>query len=67
MNEELVSSYSVCPSDLPCSDNMLHAGMGEIAYLWGDELAFCKKFAPFIGNHNIEALVREMELAAAQG
>ena len=45
---------------------MLHAGMGEIAYLWGDELAFCKKFAPFIGNHNIEALVREMELAAAQ-
>lgn len=45
---------------------MLHAGMGEIAYLWGDELAFCRKFAPFIGNHNIEALVREMELASAQ-
>ena len=45
---------------------MLHAGMTEIAYLWGEELAFCRNFAPFIGNHNIEPLVREIELAIAQ-
>ncbi len=45
---------------------MLHAGMQNICYLWGPELDFCKKFAPFIGNHNIEPLVREMELASAQ-
>lgn len=42
---------------------MLNAGMNGITYLWGDELAFSKNFAPFIGNHNIEGLVREMELA----
>lgn len=45
---------------------MINAGMSEIAYLWGEELDFCKKFAPFIGNHNIERLVSEIELAIAQ-
>ena len=45
---------------------MLHAGMSNITYLWGAELEFCKKFSPFIGNHNIEKLVSEMELALAQ-
>ncbi|MBQ5715452.1 MAG: DNA polymerase III subunit delta', partial [Alistipes sp.] len=29
---------------------MLHAGLGSISYLWGEEAAFCNKFAPFIGN-----------------
>ena len=28
---------------------MLHAGINEVCYLWGEELAFCTKFAPFIG------------------
>jgi len=45
---------------------MLHAGIGEISYLWGEELAFCRKFAPFIGNGNIEPLIDEIERAMAQ-
>lgn len=45
---------------------MINAGMDEIAYLWGAELEFCKKFAPFIGNHNIEKLVSQIELTIAQ-
>ncbi len=45
---------------------MLHAGIGEISYLWGEELAFCKKFAPFIGTENIEPLMAEIESATAQ-
>lgn len=45
---------------------MLNAGMAEISYLWADEAAFCSKFAPFVGNHNIEPLVAEMETARAQ-
>lgn len=42
---------------------MLTAGMENITYLWGDEKAFCSKFAPFVANHNIEALVAETERA----
>jgi DNA polymerase-3 subunit delta' len=45
---------------------MLNAGLGSISYLWGEEEAFCKKFAPYIGNHNIEFLVREIESAMLQ-
>lgn len=45
---------------------MLNAGMSQISYLWGEELDFCKKFSPFIGNHNIEKLVSEIELTIAQ-
>ncbi len=45
---------------------MLTAGMTDIAYLWGAEEEFCSKFAPFIANHNIEPLVRELTLASGQ-
>lgn len=45
---------------------MLHAGLGSISYLWGEESAFCKKFAPFIGNQNIEPIVENIERAIAQ-
>lgn len=45
---------------------MMNAGMDDITYLWGEELNFSKNFSPFIGNHNIEGLVREVELAVAQ-
>ena len=45
---------------------MLHAGIGEVCYLWGEELAFCTKFAPFIGSQNIEPLIGEIESALAQ-
>lgn len=46
---------------------VLHAGLGErIGYLWGEELAFCTKFAPFVGSQNIEPLVAEIESARAQ-
>lgn len=42
---------------------MLSAGLQNISYLWGGERDFCTKFAPFIGNHNIEQLVKANELA----
>ena len=42
---------------------MLTAGVESVSHLWGAERAFCEKFAPYVANHNIEALVREMELA----
>lgn len=45
---------------------MLNAGMAEISYLWAEEAAFCSKFAPFVGNHNIEALIAEIETARGQ-
>ena len=45
---------------------ILNAGMAEISYLWAEEAAFCSKFAPFVGNHNIEALVAEIETARGQ-
>ena len=42
---------------------MLTAGMESVSYLWGDEKAFCSKFAPFVANHNVEAIVAEIEKA----
>lgn len=45
---------------------MLHAGLGEISYLWGEEAKFCRNFAPYIGNQNIEYLVEEIEQAMMQ-
>lgn len=42
---------------------MLTAGMESVSHLWGAEREFCLKFAPYVANHNVEALVREMELA----
>ena len=45
---------------------MLHAGIREISYLWGEELDFRSKFAPFVGSQNIEPLIAEIESASAQ-
>ncbi|MEG2612457.1 MAG: DNA polymerase III subunit delta, partial [Alistipes sp.] len=45
---------------------MLHAGINKIGYLWGEELSFCSKFAPYIGSQNIEPLIAEIESAMAQ-
>ena len=45
---------------------MLHAGLDSISYLWGEEAKFCKNFAPYIGNQNIEILVEEIERAMLQ-
>ncbi|MBO7186244.1 MAG: DNA polymerase III subunit delta [Alistipes sp.] len=45
---------------------MIHAGLGAISYLWGEELKFCRNFAPYIGNQNIEILVDEIERAMLQ-
>lgn len=42
---------------------MLTAGMESVSHLWGTERAFCEKFAPYVANHNVEALVAEMERA----
>ncbi|MFI3316147.1 MAG: DNA polymerase III subunit delta [Rikenellaceae bacterium] len=43
-----------------------HAGLAEISYIWGGEAEFCNKFAPFIGNQNIEKLIDEVESATRQ-
>lgn len=43
-----------------------HAGLSEISYIWGEEADFCNKFAPFIGNQNIEMLIGEVEKAVRQ-
>ena len=45
---------------------MLHAGLDEISYLWGEELNFCKRFAPFVGPENIELMIAQIEEARAQ-
>ena len=45
---------------------MLHAGVSAASYLWGDEAAFCQKFAPFIGSNNIEPIIEQIEQARRQ-
>lgn len=45
---------------------VIHAGLGDISYLWGEEADFCTKFAPFIGNRNVEPILAQIESAAAQ-
>lgn len=45
---------------------MLTAGLSDISYLFGKEYEFCKRFAPFVNNSNIEQLVAEMELVIRQ-
>ena len=45
---------------------VMHAGALGATYLWGEEAAFCNKFAPFIGSRNIEPLIGEIETAMAQ-
>ena len=45
---------------------VMHAGAIGATYLWGEEAAFCNKFAPFIGSRNIEPLIGEIETAMAQ-
>ena len=45
---------------------LLPRKLGEISCLWGEEAKFCRNFAPFIGNQNIESLVAEAESAMAQ-
>lgn len=42
---------------------MLTAGVECVSHLWGAERDFCLKFAPYVANHNVEALVAEMERA----
>jgi DNA polymerase-3 subunit delta' len=48
------------------SSYMLNAGLEDIAYLWGEELRFCRNFSPFICNHNVENISREIDTAMAQ-
>ncbi len=43
-----------------------HAGLPELCYTWGSEGAFCDKFAPFVGNENIEFLTSHIEESIAQ-
>ncbi len=48
------------------SSFMINAGLEDIAYLWGAERDFCRNFAPYINNNNVEGLVSEMESALEQ-
>ncbi len=43
-----------------------HAGLPTLCYTWGAEGSFCDKFAPFVGNENIEFLVKHIEESIAQ-
>ncbi len=43
-----------------------HAGLPELCHTWGAEGFFCDKFAPFVGNENIEFLVSHIEESIAQ-
>ncbi len=43
-----------------------HAKLSDLCFTWGEEGAFCSKFAPFVGNDNIEFLVGECESAIEQ-
>lgn len=45
---------------------IMHAGAAGATYLWGEEAAFCNKFAPYINSRNIEPLIGEIEVAMAQ-
>lgn len=45
---------------------VLHARIPQISYLWGEELRFCKNFAPFVGSRNIEPLLSQIESAGEQ-
>lgn len=45
---------------------VMHAGAAGATYLWGEEAAFCNKFAPYINSRNIEPLIGEIEMAMAQ-
>lgn len=50
-------------ADMLRESYMLTAGMENISYLWGGERDFCKKFAPYVNNGNIERLVEENKSA----
>ncbi|MFI3270134.1 MAG: DNA polymerase III subunit delta [Rikenellaceae bacterium] len=43
-----------------------NAGLEQLCYTWGEEGAFCTKFAPYIGSENIEFLIGEIETALVQ-
>ena len=45
---------------------IMHVGAAGATYLWGEEAAFCNKFAPYINSRNIEPLIGEIEVAMAQ-
>ena len=45
---------------------MMTAGVSEISFLFGKEYDFCKRFAPYVNNSNVERLVSEMELVIRQ-
>lgn len=45
---------------------MLHAGLKEASYLWGEEAAFCQKFSPFISGDNVEGILEQIETAMRQ-
>ena len=66
LSREQQRSFLLDAARLLRESYMLHAGIPEIGYLWGEELAFCSKFAPFVDSRNIEPLIEQIESAAAQ-
>ena len=61
LNRESQKSFLENTARLLRDAYMLSMGLGDVAYLYGKEYDFCKKFAPFVNNRNIEALVAETQ------
>lgn len=61
MNRESQKTFLENTARLLRDAYMMSMGMENVAYLYGKELAFCSKFAPFVNNRNIEALAAETQ------
>ena len=61
MNRESQKTFLENTARLLRDAYMMSMGMENVAYLYGKELDFCQKFAPFVNNRNIEALITETQ------
>lgn len=61
MNRENQKSFLENTARLLRESYILSMGVDRVAYLYGKELDFCKKFSPFVNNRNIEALTAETQ------
>ena len=64
LNRESQKSFLENTARLLRDAYMVSMGMENVAYLYGKELDFCQKFAPFVNNRNIEALAAETQRTA---
>lgn len=45
---------------------IIHAKVASISYLWGEELTFCRNFAPYVREDSIEIILDEFDKAIHQ-